>query len=598
MRDQEAMFWNIIARLPPELLTLIFWHMDIETLSNMCDAAPKLKSLAFCPTIMKIVRIDPETDFRTVRKFPQETRQELVLGNDVTVVPISVDVRELHFTNCLTLPSTVIMACGQSCINLRELYCVNCLVEPDKIFVLLFEILQGLEKLEWSLHHDDYYQTKLDDQAISEIRSYRKSEGPRLRSMYVEVAVTYATVQLLETFWHRCSILRNLHVHAVLGKRPGTSSDVTDPGVYNPRLTRPTGESIPEDLISCNLAAIEEGTAENVAWLSDVLKQEKSLRGFEQVTVCLEAGSRAPSLFVQAIDSSEYWNYIKRLTFALSAPEGAESPSHPAVAHVGYVNLMRRFLETRLSQITELNLTAFHFGVECNCCNLVASALPKLQALALPPCGINLASSLPSLASGCALLEHLDVRTSPFRCAGSPCNVCRLPLRFSRLSFGILQKNTRLRRLSIDDSAKITNLAFLPECRVEELRLSLDNITDEDFAECPTGTGRATRPEHSALFPDSRGPQGEPVLPRRENPVPDTEPAPPVHPHYGASRAQCSGELLPFSWNQNAAAAFGPRTLRVRMQDFPEQLDTPTQSLRLQREWRGPYATPAWFAFG
>ncbi|KAL1416466.1 hypothetical protein MTO96_000745 [Rhipicephalus appendiculatus] len=400
---------NIGALLPAEVWTKVFRHMDIETLLNMCEAAPELKSIAFSPRVTQIVRTDPQTNFRTVEKFPTETRKALVLGNHVTVVSISVDVRQLHFTNCLALPSRVIIACAQSCNNLRELYCVNCLVEPDKLFNLLSGILQGLEKLEWSLFHFDYYESKLDDHVISSMRPYRKSKGPLLRSMYVEVVVTYPTVQLLESF--------------------------------------------------------------------------------EQATVCLEANSRAPSLFTQATASSEYWNDIKRLTLALSTPGGAVSPSHPPVAHGAYVNPIRQFLETCVSQITELNVTAFHFGVECDVCNLVASALPELRALALTPCGINLARSLQSLADGCTLLEHLDVRASPSRCTASPCNVCRLPLRFTRPNFELLQKKTLLRRLSIDETAPIGNLIFLVDCRVEKLRLSLDKVIDEDLAECPPELG-------------------------------------------------------------------------------------------------------------
>ncbi|KAL1444490.1 hypothetical protein MTO96_029802 [Rhipicephalus appendiculatus] len=119
--------------------------------------------------------------------------------------------------------------------------------------------------------------------------------------------------------------------------------------------------------------------------------------------------------------------------------------------HKDYVSPMRRFFETCVSHITELNMTAFHFGVDCDGCKLVASTLHELGALALPPCG--------------------------------------LPLRFTRSSFELLQKKTRLRRLSIDETAKITNLAFLPDCRVEELRLSLDGVIGEDLAEFPTELG-------------------------------------------------------------------------------------------------------------
>ncbi|KAL1444478.1 hypothetical protein MTO96_029790 [Rhipicephalus appendiculatus] len=517
---------NVFAHLPPEVWAQILRNMDIDTRLNMCEAAPELKSLVFGPTVMRIVRTDPETDFRTIEMFLKETRKELVLGNHA-VVSVSVDVRELHFTNCVALPPGVIIDCVRGCSNLRELYCVGCVVEPAKLFVLLSTILHGLEKLEWSLHCTDYYESKLDAYVIGKIRSYRELEGPRLRSMYVEVAVTYATVNLLEAFWGRCSVLRNLHVHAILEKHPGTSSDVKSPEVPNPalldllvnlclmqRLTtlkyscqsemplkmealieqhEPVRMFSPQDLVFCNFVAIADTEKEergvNLVYLSHVLTQTTSLRRFEQATVFLQANFRAASLFVQATASPEYCNHIQRLTLALSAPYEAMSTSHPAVMHKCYVIPMRRFFDTCVSKITELNMTAFHFGVDCDGCKLVASALPKLRALALPPCGVNLASSLQSLADGCPLLEHLDVKVSPFRCAASPCNVCQRPLCFTSSRFELLQKKTRLRRLSIDETAKIRNLEFLPYCRVEELRLSLDGVIDEDLAKFPAELG-------------------------------------------------------------------------------------------------------------
>ncbi|KAL1444491.1 hypothetical protein MTO96_029803 [Rhipicephalus appendiculatus] len=470
--------------------------MDIETLWNMCEAAPELKSLAFSPTNMRIVRADPETDFRTIEKFPKETRKELVLGNDVTVVSISVDVRELHFTNCLALPPGVIIDCVRSCSNIRELYCVGCVVEPDKLFVLLSKILHGLEKLEWSLHCKDYYESNLDAYVLRRIPSYRTLEVPRLRSMYVEVAVTLEIVELLETFLDRCPALRNLHVHAILLKRPDTSMHVTKMTLKMEALIEKNEPvrmfnlemPIPYNFVGIADTETEEGGV-NIVYLSDVLKQTTSLRHFEEATVFLQANLRAPSLFVQATASPEYWNHIKRLTLALSAPYEAMSTSRTAVMHKCYVNPMRRFFDTCVSQITELNMTAFHFGVDCDGCKLVASALPScerwrshlVESTSKAPC-----NPWPAAAP---LLEHLDVRVSPFRCAVFPCNMCQLPLRFTRSSFELLQKKTRLRRLSIDETAKITNLAFLPDCRVEELRLSLDGVIDEDLAEFPTELG-------------------------------------------------------------------------------------------------------------
>ncbi|KAL3205278.1 hypothetical protein MRX96_011176 [Rhipicephalus microplus] len=312
--------------------------------------------------------------------------------------------------------------------------------------------------------------------------------------MYVEVAVTCANADLLLAFCDRCPVLRNLHVHAVLETPPGTSCDAMSPELHNPAflvlmanmfsiedlttLKYSCQQETPlklaalleahepirmfslQDHVRYNFAAVTDKPKTNVSpvWLSDVVTQNMSLRCFEQATVCLEANIGAPSLFVQATASPERWSHIRGLTLALSYPYKATCASHFAVMHKGYVEPMRRFFDTCVSKIAELNMTAFHFGVDCDGCKLVASALPKLRALALPPCGFFLADSLQSLADGCLLLEHLD-------------------------------KRTRLRRLTIDETVKVANLAFLSECRVEELRLSLDGVIDEYLAEFPTELG-------------------------------------------------------------------------------------------------------------
>ncbi|KAL1444481.1 hypothetical protein MTO96_029793 [Rhipicephalus appendiculatus] len=225
--------------------------------------------------------------------------------------------------------------------------------------------------------------------------------------------------------------------------------------------------------------------AQNVGWLADVLTQRRPLRGFAQAALGLEANTRAACLFVQATAYPHYWKDITRLTLALTKRKRREVPFLP-IAHRGYLDPMRQFFETCVSRITELNLTAFHFAVECDVCDLVASTLPELHALALPPCGVNHASSLASLARGCALLQHLDVRSSTAGFLIPSCKACELPLRFTKRRFGLLQTKTRLRGLSIDKTARIANLTFLLGCRVEELRLSLAGVDEEKLAQCPS----------------------------------------------------------------------------------------------------------------
>ncbi|KAH7971879.1 hypothetical protein HPB52_003644 [Rhipicephalus sanguineus] len=511
------MYENFVALYPAEVWMQICRHLDIESFLNVIRAAPELKCLAFSPVIAQCVTADPQTDERTIRKFLQATRQGLDVQNLTEGVPQAVHVEELHFTNCLALSSDAILDFAEQCLNLRELYCVNCLVEPAELFALLSVKLTRVTRLEWSLHHKGYYESKLRNLSSS----FNSSNAPQLRTMYVDLVDTRATVRLLGEFLRGCGgTLRNLHLHVALQDRPGEWSSVTCP--RPPTRTVLALQRVVESMqhlvtykYTCQLdmsakaeprigqwheppcpfsrLVVASGNIDrllrpadtgNVAWLADVLTQGKPIQGFEQAALGLEANSRAPCLFVQATAYPHYWNDITRLTLALTKRKRRKIPFLP-IADRAYMGPMRQFFETCVSRIIELNVTAFHFAVECDVCGLVASTLPELRALALPPCGANHASSLASLAQGCTSLEHLDVRSSTAGFLIPSCKACELPLLFTRRSFGLLQTKTRLRRLSIDKTARIANLTFLLGCRVEELRLSVDGVNDEKLAQCP-----------------------------------------------------------------------------------------------------------------
>ncbi|KAL1468296.1 hypothetical protein MTO96_041581 [Rhipicephalus appendiculatus] len=68
---------------------------------------------------------------------------------------------------------------------------------------------------------------------------------------------------------------------------------------------------------------------------------------------------------------------------------------------------MLQFFETCVSGITELNLTAFHFPVECDVCDIVASTLPEIAAWHSHRVETTTPVPLASLARGCASLQHL-----------------------------------------------------------------------------------------------------------------------------------------------------------------------------------------------
>ncbi|KAL1444494.1 hypothetical protein MTO96_029806 [Rhipicephalus appendiculatus] len=380
---------HLIGSLPPDVWIEIFRYVDAESLLNMVEAAPELKSFVFNSTVMKSVTFDPATDERTVEKFMQTASVELIEERNVPAVTI---VQELRFTN-------------------------------SELFEHLCSRLTCLEKLEWSLYDKvcrDVHAT------VKYMQSFPELQRPKVSRVYVEVQVTGESVVVLNTFLTLCPELSRLHMHAVRLEHYDAPSGAAHPRNVTPEIHAlrrvpdlipkletftyscellpfptllrvqlgPRLPFCPEDLIHGNFVAlVKPAWSFNVFTLADVVDQRTDLRGVEQAIVALEADPRIRDLFLDATARPESWKDVARLTLALMARREVQFPLPPVARH-GYVDPMRRFFETCVSRITELNLTAFHFAIHVDGCDLVASTLPKLRALALTPCGVNHANSL------------------------------------------------------------------------------------------------------------------------------------------------------------------------------------------------------------
>ncbi|KAL1421584.1 hypothetical protein MTO96_023019 [Rhipicephalus appendiculatus] len=226
----------------------------------------------------------------------------------------------------------------------------------------------------------------------------------------------------------------------------------------------------------------------NIVRLDDVAKQNVSIRRAEQAVVTVDVNSQGATLLEEATGKPDMWQGMTRLTLVSRPVEPAEAPESPPTCYVRG-NALGLFFQKCVSQLTELNLSTSHFYVGSDCCLLVASTLRKLRSLTLPPCGANLKNSLGHLALGCQLLESLEIGSISTTNTGAPCEACELPLQFTERCFQLLHEKTRLRQLSIDETAKIPYPMFLLECRVEELRLSVDNVKGGPLAPCSKELG-------------------------------------------------------------------------------------------------------------
>ncbi|KAL1444492.1 hypothetical protein MTO96_029804 [Rhipicephalus appendiculatus] len=120
-------------------------------------------------------------------------------------------------------------------------------------------------------------------------------------------------------------------------------------------------------------------------------------------------------------------------------------------------------------------------------------------AVAVTPRGASHASSLEFRAEGYTLLEYLVVRSNPF---GDVIFVVRGVGDSSALhAFPVLGHSRGKPDRASTRRPKSWTLTFLVECGVELLRLGVDNVGDEELAQCPVQLGEllAVNPRLTSL---------------------------------------------------------------------------------------------------
>ncbi|KAK8773243.1 hypothetical protein V5799_012225 [Amblyomma americanum] len=201
------------------------------------------------------------------------------------------------------------------------------------------------------------------------------------------------------------------------------------------------------------------------------------LTGVKQAVVAMETNSQAAHRRLSEVASRpECWSAVSSLCLVPLAP-CAQQLSRTGTSGQFFIDAMELFFGRCLANMTELNLASFHFDCDTDGSHIVSCTLPNLRALALTPCGANHAESLRFLARGCRNLEQLDIWAERDSNRDCLCATCRMPLLFSAACFRKLHgSSAKFRRLALGDTARMTSLDFLRECRVMELLLNLDSF--------------------------------------------------------------------------------------------------------------------------
>ncbi|KAH7978664.1 hypothetical protein HPB49_006328 [Dermacentor silvarum] len=473
------------STLPDEVWLKILVHLDARSLLAMEVSSLRFRDIVHDSVVSHKVRCSPNVGIQTIRAFFTPKR-----------VPF---IKQLVLDNCLMTDPHYIMHCASVCTNLTYLSCIGCQVNPIAIRRLITTPQSSLERIEWSLCGPNVYADvlwKIRNIIAEEQEVFAES----LRYMYVEVSKVDPDSQILYYIMARCSALEDVHIHITGGDHyrsidlwgwivgdlvkiyrfTYSQEEITSRQIRCP-YTRFVGNIHPNiqfkiaaSLLGNTVINTRPNGGINCMFLSDVLQDSAAIWSFKQLVLAIKEASSSSAEQLAFASRQRCWSVLRSLTLTL-VPPGRHC--RLPVFDANFVNPLRSLLAS-CRAVTELNLTSFHFSTDVNCCGILATNLPMLQALALAPCGINYERSVDRLATGCFRLEELDVRVSRDGASGF-CKACELPLHISERSMASLQQRSQLKRLSLCDIQHIASLDFLRACRLLELRIFAVSWNDD-----------------------------------------------------------------------------------------------------------------------
>lgn len=473
-----------LLSLPKELILHILHFLDFKDLMTVGKTSQELSVLTRDLYVVQSVRFLPRHSLQIFVSFMDEQRAAV----------ISV----LDLSNYSRPSSQTVEACVQACVNLTALRCSNTQLLPTALIRLLSNRLRSLQLLEWSLlgspQHDQDVRGFLDQSAQARAAA---SIPESLRDMYVEAVSEPSNISMLSYILRQCTALRTLHVHerrsrnlssrvaymALLSYMTGTSERfrtftfTTDfPGP--PRSTQPQGGPGPAFAPHTPLGQLEAGLkiSSFITLAQDPYPSVNCIVLDPAVTEPVTG--RMPELFavvkgdplktLQATTfSGTARNVLRALTLKASPVHRVVRPNTYGTTHPGW---FLRFL-VGCPNLTELNITSFHFEANVDCCSvLVGARLNGLRALALPSCVLCRNGRLQRLASANFKLEELDVRTTKV-VLGQYCAVCSTSTTCTGKCLNALPELGPLQRLTLSDLPHVHNLDFIKGCSIQELRI-------------------------------------------------------------------------------------------------------------------------------
>ncbi|XP_070385963.1 uncharacterized protein [Dermacentor albipictus] len=445
------------SRLPDEVWLKILVHLDARSLLAMAVSSRWFKHIVHDSVVYRNVRCSTNVEIETMRAFFTPTRAPFV--------------EQLLLDNCFMIQPPYIMECTFMCTNLTYLSCVGCRVNPVDILRLLTTPQSSLWRIKWSLCGPNVYSDVLHN--IRDIIVHRSEVfAQSVRYMYVEVSNVDTDGEILYYIVHRCSsALQDVHIHITSCDQYGAidlcaflvqelagyfrtftySQEETTSRLINCPYMRYFGRNEPyvdlkmaQSLLGNTAFYTQPNRVINCKFLSEVVQEPAAIWVFGQLVLVLKDTNNSSAEQLVIASRQPCWSVLRSLTLTL-VPRGRHC--RLPILGANFVDPLRSLLAS-CRAVTKLNLTTFHFSTDVNCCEILATNLPMLQALAIAPCGINYDGSVDRLAAGCGRLEELDLRVSRDGASGF-CRACGLPLHMSERSTTALQQRSQLKRLSL-----------------------------------------------------------------------------------------------------------------------------------------------------
>ncbi|XP_075526399.1 uncharacterized protein LOC142558127 [Dermacentor variabilis] len=430
------------------LLPLIPWlvivgYLDADSRLAVADLGPNFEALVHGERCMRTVICDANADSASLRSLLEGGRSR--------------HVRALQLTNCVVAAPNSLLACVNLCTRLTQLRCVGCPLDADLLLKVVTKWLPSLRRLEWSLCVRNLRRALCLSKAAEDSELALLPSADSLERVYVEVArAVEASDWFLALFVSLCPNLRRLHVHELhaehraafeLARRLAPSVDVftysKDNAGVNQKFFAANRPGFGHAAF-VNLTFVGGSlSSASCASLGDLVQHRRvlELRRLPNFVLVVPVAGDAPEMLEQAAAEHSLTSLSVLTVVSASKPGNISAglprgnPKGSPRGNQGVPPLLARALGVFLDScrtLTELNLNAFHFEEE-----IVfpenASGLGQLRALSVAPCALMTAGkALRNLASICARLEDLDVRSNRFRgkpkppCIGCSSGILRL----------------------------------------------------------------------------------------------------------------------------------------------------------------------------